>query len=81
VTETVTQEDLLQFCLTVRESRTEADALLIRSGYLPTLGLVVPIEKRCQIPVVAATPHALRPGVRLLGLSGRVSGFGTLFDR
>jgi arylmalonate decarboxylase len=82
VTESVTREDLLQFCLTVRESRPEADALLICSGYLPTLDLVVPIEKRCQIPVVTATPHALRAGVRLLGLSGRVSGFvGTLFDR
>jgi arylmalonate decarboxylase len=81
VTESVTREDLLQFCLTVRESRPEADALLICSGYLPTLDLVVPIEKRCQIPVVTATPHALRAGVQMVGLSGRVSGFGTLFDR
>lgn len=81
VTESVTSEELLQFCATVRESRPEADALLIASAYLPTLDLIVPLEKRCQIPVVSATPHALRAGVRLAGLSGRVSGFGTLLDR
>jgi arylmalonate decarboxylase len=81
VTESVTNEELLEFCVRVRESRPEADALLICSGYLPSLDLIVPIEKRCQIPVVSATPHALRAGVRLSGLSGRVRGSGTLLDR
>jgi arylmalonate decarboxylase len=81
VTDGVTSEELLEFCVKVRESRPEADALLIASGYLPTLDLIVPIEKRCQIPVVSATPHTLRAGVRLAGLSGRVPGFGTLIER
>jgi maleate cis-trans isomerase len=81
VTESVTNEEFLEFCVKVRESRPEADALLICSGYLPSLDLIVPIEKRCRIPVVSATPHALRAGVRLSGLGGRVRGFGTLLDR
>jgi maleate cis-trans isomerase len=81
VTESVTSEELQDFCVKLRESRPEADALLIASGYLPTLELIVPLEKRCRIPVVSATPHTLRAGVRLAGLSGRVSGFGTLLDR
>jgi arylmalonate decarboxylase len=81
VMESVTNEGLLDFCVIVRESRPEADALLICSGYLPTVDLIVPIEKRCQIPVVSATPHALRAGVRLAGPSGRAPGFGTLLDR
>lgn len=81
VTESVTSEELLEFCVKLRENRPEADAMLIASGYLPTLELIVPLEKRCQIPVVSATPHTLRAGVRLAGLSGRVSGFGTLLDR
>lgn len=81
VTESVTTDELLEFCVKMREIRPEADAMLIASGYLPTLELIVPIEKRCQIPVVAATPHALRAGVRLPGLNRRVAGFGTLFDR
>jgi arylmalonate decarboxylase len=81
VTDSATSEELLEFCVKLRESRPEADALLIASGYLPTLELIVPLEKRCRVPVVSATPHALRAGVRLAGLAGRVAGFGTLFDR
>lgn len=81
VTEIVTNEEFLQFCVKVRESRPEADAILIASAYLPTLDLIVPMEKRCQVPVVSATPHTLRAGVRLAGLSGRLAGAGTLFDR
>jgi arylmalonate decarboxylase len=81
VTESVTSEEFLEFCVKVRESRPEADALLIASGYLPTLELIVPLEKRCRIPVVTATPHALRAGARIAGLNGRTPGFGTLFDQ
>jgi maleate cis-trans isomerase len=80
VTESVTNEEFLDFCIKVRESRPEADTILIASAYLPTLELIVPIEKRCQVPVVTATPHSLRAGVRLTGLSGRAAGFGTLFE-
>jgi arylmalonate decarboxylase len=80
VTEVVTGGELMEFCVKIRESRPEADALLIASGYLPTLEIIEPVEKRCQIPVVASTPHALRAGVRLLGLGGRAPGFGTLLE-
>ena len=81
VTGSITQTEFLEFCVKLRDSRPEADALLIASGYLPTLDLIVPLEKRCQIPVVTATPHALRAGVRLAGVKGSEPGFGTLFDR
>jgi arylmalonate decarboxylase len=80
VTQSITSEELLEFCVKLRESRPEADSMLIASGFLPTLELIVPIEKRCQIPVVSAIPHTLRGGVRLAGLSGRVSTYGTLLD-
>jgi arylmalonate decarboxylase len=81
VTESITQDELLEFCVRLRESRPEADALLIASGYMPTLELILPLEKRCQIPVVSAPPHSLRAGARLAGLNRRISGYGTLFDR
>lgn len=81
VTGSITQTEFLEFCVRLRDGRPEADALLIASGYLPTLDLIVPLEKRCQIPVVTATPHALRAGVRLAGVKGSEPGFGTLFDR
>jgi arylmalonate decarboxylase len=77
----VTQDGLFQFTLGVRESARQADALLISCGALKTLELLVPLEKRCKVPVVSSTPHALRAGVRLLGLSGRAPGYGSLLEK
>jgi len=72
----VTRADLLQFSADVYESADHADALLISCGGLHTLDLLVPLERRCGVPVVSSVPHALWAGVRLLGLSGRVEGYG-----
>ena len=77
----VTQEGLLKFSAEVFESQSKADSLLISCGALKTLELLVPLEKRCKVPVVSSTPHALRAGVRLLGLSGRAPGFGSLLAK
>ena len=46
-----------------------------------TLELLAPLEQRGHVPVVSSTPHALWAGVRLLGLSGRAPGFGTLLSK
>ena len=72
----VTREGLLQFSTDVYRSVDAADALLISCGGLRTLDLLAPLEARCGVPVVSSVPHALLAGVRLLGLSGRVAGFG-----
>jgi arylmalonate decarboxylase len=77
----VTSEELLDFSAGVWQSAPQADALLISCGALKTLELLVPLEERCKVPVVSSLPHALWAGVRLLGLSGRVPGFGTLLSR
>lgn len=77
----VTQEGLLKFSASVWESVPKADALVISCGALKTLDLLVPLEKRCKVPVVSSTPHALRAGVRLLGLSGRAPGYGSLLEK
>lgn len=42
--------------------------------------MIVPLEKKCGVPVVSSTPHALMTGVRLLGLSERSKGFGRVLD-
>jgi arylmalonate decarboxylase len=76
----VTADALLKFSIDVAESARGADALLISCGGLRTLDLIAPIEKRCDIPVVSSVRHALRAGVRLLGLGGRVSGYGRLLS-
>jgi len=75
---TVTREGLFRFSGEVFGSAGNADALLVSCGGLHTLELLDPLERRCKAPVVSSLPHALRAGVRLLGLSGRAPGYGTL---
>src|SRR5262249_21359506 len=77
----VTHDSLLKFSAGVWESVPKADALLISCGALKTLDLLVPLEQRCKVPVVSSTPHALRAGVRLLGLSGQSKGYGSLLAK
>jgi len=77
----VTQKGLLDFSAGVFESAKDADALLVSCGGLHTLDLLQPLEQRCGVPVVSSLPHALRAGVRLLGLSGRAPGYGKLLSQ
>jgi maleate cis-trans isomerase len=41
----------------------------------------VPLEKRCKVPTVSSTPHALQASVRLLGLSGQAKGYGSVLAK
>jgi arylmalonate decarboxylase len=76
----VTQRALGEFCVDVFESASTADAMLVSCGGLRTLELLEPLERRCRVPVVSSLPHALRAGVRLVGLSGRSPGYGKLLE-
>lgn len=76
----VTRDGLLKFSIEVFESAAGADALLVSCGGLRTLDLIEPLEEHCKIPVISSLPHALRAGVRLLGLSGRAPGYGRLLS-
>ena len=77
----VTPHELLNFSAGVYEGAPKADALVISCGALKTLELIVPLEKRCRVPVVSSTPHALWASVRLLGLSGQAKGYGTVLAK
>src|SRR3984885_13059859 len=77
----VTQDGLLKFCAGVRDSQPNANAMLVSCGGLRTLELLAPLEQRGHVPVISSTPHALWAGVRLLGLSGRAPGFGTMLSK
>jgi arylmalonate decarboxylase len=77
----VTQEELLNFSASVWEAAPKADAIVVSCGALKTLDLLVPLEQRCKVPVISSMPHALWAGIRLLGLSGRSPGYGTLLSR
>ncbi len=75
------QDGLLEFSAGVKESAPTADALLISCGALKTLDLIVPLEKRCKVPVVSSQPHGLWNAVKLLGMSGRVEGYGSVLAK
>jgi arylmalonate decarboxylase len=79
--DTVTQPQLIEFSAGVRAAAPRADSMLVSCGGLRTLEILAPLEKRTKVPVVSSTPHALRAGVRLLGLSGRAPGFGSLLAK
>lgn len=77
----VTEDGLLKFCVGVRETQPTANAILVSCGGLRTLEILAPLEGQGHIPAISSTPHALWAGVRLLGLSGRAPGFGTLLSK
>lgn len=79
--ERVTQDDLIEWGIKVRESAPTADALLVSCGGFRTLEIIAPLEARIGVPVISSMPHGLWAGARLVGLSGAAPGYGTLLDR
>ncbi len=76
----VKQDELLKFCVSVHRMAPQADGILVSCGGLRTLEILAPLEKQTRVPAVSSTPHALRAGVRLLGLSGLAVGYGRLLS-
>lgn len=77
----VKQPQLLQFCVRVRKTQASANAILVSCGGLRTLEILAPLEQQGGVPAVSSMPAALWAAVRLLGLSGRAPGYGTLLSR
>jgi arylmalonate decarboxylase len=77
----VRREDLEAFAVRVFRTAPSADAMLLSCGGFRTLESIAPIERQCTVPVVSSSPHALRAGVRLLGLPGTAAGFGQLLSK
>jgi arylmalonate decarboxylase len=75
------QDGLEDFSAGVKESAPSADALLVSCGGLHTLDLLVPLEKRCKVPVVSSQPHGLWNVVKLLGVNARVEGYGSVLAK
>jgi arylmalonate decarboxylase len=80
-TNAVTQEQLFDFSAGVFAATPRADTLLISCGGLKTIDLLVPLEAQCKVPVVSSTPHALMNAVRLVGVSPRAKGYGSVLAR
>ena len=80
-TNAVSQNQLFDFSAGVFAAAPKADTLLISCGGLNTIDLLVPLEGRCKVPVVSSTPHALMNAVRLVGISPRATGYGSVLAK
>jgi arylmalonate decarboxylase len=59
----------------------KADAVVISCGALKTIDLIVPVEDAVKVPVISSTPHGLWHGVKLLGVSAKIKGFGMVMAK
>jgi arylmalonate decarboxylase len=57
-----------------------AQALLISCGGLRTLGVARPFERRHGVPVVTSTQAAFWAALRLVGESGKLTGYGRMLE-
>ena len=76
----LSRAELEAFVVDVYRAAPHADAVVLAFASTRTLELIVPLEKRCNLPVISARPHAFWAGVRLLGLRGSVQGLGTVLS-
>jgi arylmalonate decarboxylase len=79
--EKVTQSDLITHGVRVWKAAPAPDVLLVSCGGFRTLEIIAPMEAQIGAPVISSMPHGLWAGARLVGLSGRAPGFGTLLSR
>ena len=75
------EQNLGKFAESVYDTAPKADAVVMAFAASRTLEVIAPVERRCGVPVISARPHAFWAGVRLLGLRGTASGFGTLLSK
>jgi arylmalonate decarboxylase len=76
-----TQEILLKLGADAYANSKKADAVVVSCGALRTLELIVPLEDAVKVPVISSTPHGLWHGVKLLGVSARVRGYGMIMAK
>ena len=75
------EADIIALSDSAVEHADKAEGILISCGGLRTLGVAKPLEARHGIPVVSSATAAFWAAMRLVGESGRVAGYGQLFER
>src|SRR5690242_17619651 len=74
------EQDILDLSARVCEEAGAPEGLLISCGGLRTLGVARPFEQRHGVPVVSSTPAAFWAAMRLVGESGRLTGYGRMLE-
>jgi arylmalonate decarboxylase len=75
-----TEEEIIELTAAACAKAPYAEGALISCGGLRTLNCAKPIEDRCKLPVVTSTQSAFWAALRLVGESGRISGYGQMLE-
>jgi arylmalonate decarboxylase len=75
-----TEDDIIALAGRVSASARDAQGMLISCGGLRTLQIGKTIEDKYGLPVVSSTPAAFWAAMRLVGESGKLPGYGKLFE-
>ncbi len=75
------EADIIALTDSAVECADGAEGILISCGGLRTLGVAKPLEARHGIPVVSSATAAFWAAMRLVGESGRIEGYGRLFEQ
>jgi len=73
--------DIIQLGVDAVAKAPDAEGLLISCGGLRTLECAAPLEERCNVPVVTSTQSAFWAAMRLVGESGRLTGYGRMLEQ
>lgn len=74
------EQDILGLGARVCEQAGEPEGLLISCGGLRTLGVARPFEQQHGVPVVTSTQSAFWAALRLVGQSGKLTGYGKMLE-
>ena len=75
-----TEDDIIALAGRVSANAKDAQGMLISCGGLKTLQVGKTIEDKYGLPVVSSTPAAFWAAMRLVGESGKLPGYGKLFE-
>jgi arylmalonate decarboxylase len=76
----ITEAEIISLSDSAVAKAEGAEAILISCGGLRTLGVAEPLEASHGIPVVSSATAAFWAAMRLVGESGRIDGYGRLFE-
>ena len=74
------EQDILDLGAKVCEEAGDAEGLLVSCGGLRTLGVARPFEQEHGVPVVTSTQAAFWAALRLVGESGKLTGYGKMLE-
>ncbi len=74
------EQDILDLGARVCAEAGDPEGLLISCGGLRTLGVAKPFEQQHGVPVVTSTQSAFWAAMRLVGQSGKLTGYGRMLE-